>query len=192
MGHYTVIYDVATNGYTNWRFAAFGLIFVAIGIVQVVLPNALEDLSRAFVSLNAILNPLLGIPLFLVNRATARPRNRPSVFSWGWLGFSVLWTFGALGLTFYLHLADVKALHDGKFAVVNGAVSNLTDRQLGVTDFRVGDKVFQYTDLTGVGAVLFDFLRRHRNDHPLIPDRAMARISYSDTGHVLRAELWQK
>src|SRR5688572_23378451 len=90
---YQVVYDIAQCGY-DWSFAAFGLLFVFIGLVL---------WRTAF--RKSVRTPLFG-----------------RLFAIVFLGFSLLWTVMAGLGTFRQHVTALSACERGECAVVEGVV----------------------------------------------------------------------
>src|SRR6476469_9649713 len=88
---FTVVFDTASAGYKALPFAAFGLLFVAIGVLMFVFPNAL---------------PFRG------------PKTLEKPFLYLFLGFAVLWTTLAFASTYrqYRFASDAVAQHHTKVA----------------------------------------------------------------------------
>jgi len=119
---YITVFDLAQAGYRQWPYAAFGLIFVGIGVVLV---RYRRRLPRG-------------------------PKWFPDVFPYGFLGYSVLWTAIAFATTYaqYHHLRRV--MSEGRAAIVEGPVENFVPMPYtghGAREsFTVGGARFQYSD----------------------------------------------
>src|SRR5258708_31729339 len=77
------IFDVVESGFRNWTFSAFGLIFVAIGIVMAFFPSIIKA---------------TGIPFL---EAQSKFQKALRFF---FLSFAVLWTVIAFSTTYSQHL----------------------------------------------------------------------------------------
>lgn len=99
MTEYDVVFDVATAGYRQWTFPAFGLIFIAIAVAF-----AIYELRRA--------------------PPGARARSR-ILFAIAYGGFATVWTISAFWSTYADYLRLRRALDTGAYEVVEGAVTDL-------------------------------------------------------------------
>jgi len=95
---YDVVFDAAASGCKSWPFAAAGLLFVAIGVVLVVL-------ARAFRS---------------------RLRKRAAWFAYFFLVFAGLWTVVAFASTHGEYAKVRDALLRGRAEVVEGRVEDFS------------------------------------------------------------------
>ncbi len=94
---YKLIFDVTREGFRAWWFPAFGLLFVALGVVGVIV-------ERRFAS---------------------RPRRWPGALGvWAFLGFSVLWTFLSGFFSYREYATLVSAVEQGTVQYVEGPVQN--------------------------------------------------------------------
>lgn len=126
---YRTVFDIATAGYKSWSFPAFGLIFVAIGVLLVVNRRNLPGTwSR-------------------------RPRSS-SAFAFFFLGFAVLWTVVSFTSTYgeYTSLSRAEKAREGK--VVEGKVTNFKPMPAtghAMEKFCVSDTCFEYSDYIVTG-----------------------------------------
>ncbi len=118
---YKLIFDVTREGFRDWWFPAFGLLFVALGVVGVIV-------ERRFAS---------------------RPRRWPGALGvWAFLGFSVLWTFLSGFFSYREYATLVSAVEQGTVQYVEGPVQNFAPMPAnghGVERFEVGGKRFEYS-----------------------------------------------
>ena len=123
---YTVVFDVAREGYRNWRFPAFGLIFVSLGSKMVFAPE---------------------LAVRLMPWASKR---RPSkVAPAAFLAFAVLWTSVTFALTYTEYRIDAGRLQSGDYQVVEGQVTRFVPmpaRGHAMESFVVGGRRFSYSD----------------------------------------------
>jgi hypothetical protein len=117
---YTTVFDVAESGYRQWPFAAFGLIFVAVGVA---LPSLIK--------IGVFRKPPVWMQKWF-----------PRVF----LGFAILWTLGAFAGTFIDYRRAVDALQNGEAKVVEGRVAHYWQVPQKSESFDVQGVRFQYSD----------------------------------------------
>ena len=123
MGYQTV-FDIATAGYKSWNFPAFGLIFVAAGVVLVANRKNLSGWWRK------------------------HPR-ASNVFAFYFLGFAALWTFISFFSTYgeYSSLSKARIANDE--SVAEGTVTNFEPMPVtghAMERFCVVGKCFEYSD----------------------------------------------
>lgn len=116
---FQTIFDVAREGYGAWWFPAIGLVFVFVGGLFV-------------------LNPTLAILVGI----WGRPKK---LFSWVFLGFSVLWTAVTFGITYNEYRAATTALKEGRYSIAEGPLANFVSGPKQES-FAVGDRSFSYSD----------------------------------------------
>lgn len=97
---YVTVFDIAETGYRTWPVPALGLIFVAIGVVQVFFRDRLPSGWRGKESTR-------------FNR----------VFSWCWLVFACGWTLIVFVSTYSEYWSLSQAVKSGNVDVVEGLVS---------------------------------------------------------------------
>jgi hypothetical protein len=119
-GGYTTVFDVAQSGYRQWPFAAFGQIFVAVGLA---------------------LPALIRIGIFRKPPAWMQ-RWFPRVF----LSFAILWTVVAFAGTFIDYRRAVDALQNGEAKVVEGPVAHYWQIAQKSESFDVQGVRFWYSD----------------------------------------------
>jgi hypothetical protein len=117
---YTTVFDVAQSGYRQWPFAAFGLIFVALGL-----------LMPTFIRIGLLRKP---------------PQWMQKWFRPFFLGFAILWTFVAFAGTFIQYRRAVDALRNGEAKVVEGRVAHYWQVPHKSESFDVQGVRFQYSD----------------------------------------------
>lgn len=120
---YEPIFDVTQNGFRNWTFPAFGLVFVAIGLF--LLKNR-ASLSRMF---PGKLGPKDGAKL-----------------AYFVLAISILWTAGAFVTSGRDYRALRRALKEGNVDVVEGRVENFVSIPDKSERFTVCGAAFSYSD----------------------------------------------
>jgi hypothetical protein len=97
--HFETVYDLAQSGYTNWRFAANGLIFVVFAV---------------FSMFFSMFFPRAAAVIFRITPRLAR----------GVFVASVIFTVGAFAMTYAKYLAARTALLSGDYTVVEGMVTD--------------------------------------------------------------------
>lgn len=102
---YQTIFDIAATGYRTWRFAAFGLIFVTIGIFLVALVTRRKTLP--------------------FRRWSTRPL-ASKVFAYLYFGFALLWTTISFVGTWREYSRLENAIATGHARVVEGAVTDFS------------------------------------------------------------------
>jgi hypothetical protein len=117
---YTTVFDVVQSGYRQWSFAAFGLIFVAVGLA---LPT--------FIRIGIFQKP---------------PAWMQTWFPRAFLGFAILWTLGAFLGTFVDYRRAVDALQKGEAKVVEGPVAHYWQVPQKSESFDVQGVKFWYSD----------------------------------------------
>jgi hypothetical protein len=158
--NYVTVFDAATEPFRNWWFPAFGLIFVAIGYLQLFKPSALP-----------------------FGRQLSERRGR---MSWYVLVFAILWTLiaaAAIGIGSYRAWRELKT---GDYRVVEGRVENFEPMPWaghGDESFDVNGVHFAYSDYVVTSG--FNNAASHGG-----PIRAglPVRIAYKD-GQILRLEI---
>ncbi len=123
---FKTVFDVSNQGYSTWTFSAFGLIFVFVGVLLVFKAPLMQQL----------------MPTGLQGRAR-------KIFSWFFLVFSVLWVITTFSTTYAEYRRTTEALKDGKFAVVEGPVTDFVPMPYtghSEESFVVGDHQFSYSD----------------------------------------------
>lgn len=127
--NYRVVFDIASAGYKSWFFPAFGLLFIAVGIVLVLARKNLPG------------------------RWAKRPR-LSAVFSFFFLGFAVLWTLASFGATYSDYSALKEAERSGNVQRVEGRVSNfqpMPPSGHAMEHFCVNADCFSYSDYVITG-----------------------------------------
>ena len=122
--HYRTVFDIAAAGYKSWSFPAFGLAFIALGIVFV--------LNRR------------NIPGWWSKHPAAS-----KAFAFFFLGFSVLWTLVSFLATHGDYAALAKARTAPGLQVVEGVVTNfkpMPPTGHAMEKFCVSGTCFEYSD----------------------------------------------
>lgn len=128
--HYQTIFDITTTGYRTWRFAAFGLIFVTIGIVLVALVTRRKSL------------PFRGW--------STRPL-ASKIFAYYFFGFALLWTTFSFVVTWREYSRPYNAIVTGHARLVEGVVTDFSPMPVtghAMERFCVSDSsaCFEYSD----------------------------------------------
>jgi polyferredoxin len=125
---YNVVFDITSAGYRTWSFAAFGLIFVAIGAILVTL---------------AVWRKALPFPWWS-KRPTAS-----KVFAFFFFSFAVVWTVSAFLSTYHDYSTLTTALKNGNAHVIEGLVTNFQPMPVtghAMERFCVSVVCFEYSD----------------------------------------------
>jgi hypothetical protein len=165
--HFVKVFDVLDSGYRDWTFPAFGLIFVAIGVVIFSFPKIVKA---------------LGIP-YLDSGS-----RRQTVFRFFFLGFALFWTTVAFFMTYPAHLRHQALARENTCRVVEGPVENFVPMPVaGHADesFSVAGVPFRYSDFV----VTDGFNNSSSHGGPISKD-SYVRICYDPAGNViLRLEI---
>lgn len=94
---YTTVFDVARDGFVEWKFPALGLILVAVGA---------------------------GMALYDWRQPKVRSTGMKRVFSLIYLTFAILWTLTSFTFLYSEYASLRDALVTGRYAVVEGVVTN--------------------------------------------------------------------
>ena len=119
---FIVVFDISDVGYKALPFVAFGLLFVLLGVLMFVFPNAL---------------PFRG------------PRLLKKPFKYLFLGFSVLWTTLAFSSTYKQYRLAKNAATEHHFKVVEGLVRDFKPMPYSghsMERFCVEEACFEYSD----------------------------------------------
>ena len=121
---YRTAFDIASAGYKSWTFPAFGLIFIAVGILLVAARKHL--------------------PGWWGKRPTAG-----SVFAFGFLGFAVVWTLTSFYGTYRVYSFASGAMDSKDALVAEGVVTDFEPMPAtghAMESFCVSGKCFKYSD----------------------------------------------
>src|SRR3982074_3188192 len=97
------VFDVADSGFKDWKFSAFGLIFVAVGLVVFFSPRIVKA---------------TGIPYLNVQSAWK------TFFRCSLLGFGILWTTITFFATYSEHRRHKALAQENNCRVVEGPVEH--------------------------------------------------------------------
>jgi hypothetical protein len=166
-GRFVKVFDVLDSGFKDWTFSAFGLIFIAIGLVIFVFPSAIRA---------------LGIPYLNVQsgfRALSR---------YGVLGFAILWTAFVFYGTYSAHLRHRTLAREGRCRNVEGPVEHFVPMPYAghaQESFSVDGAPFRYSDFN----VTDGFNNTSSHGGPINGD-SHVRICYDPSdGAILRLEI---
>ncbi|MFZ4536624.1 hypothetical protein [Propionivibrio sp.] len=126
---YQTVFDITSAGYKSWSFPAFGLIFIAAGVVLFLHRKALPGWWRT------------------------RPR-ASSAFAYFFLGFAVLWTLVSFGSTYADYRCIATAVEEGSAKVVEGPVTDFKPMPVSghtMERFCVQQTCFEYSDFVVTG-----------------------------------------
>ena len=165
--HFVKVFDVLDSGFKDWRFSAFGLIFVAIGVFLFFAPRILKA---------------TGIPFMDFKSKTSW------LYRYFFLGFAILWTVAAFLGTFTSYLRHRALVRNNKCKVVEGPVENFVPMPVtGHSDesFSVAGVPFKYSDYSVTDA--FNNTASHGGP---IDQNSYVRICYDPKGNaILRLEI---
>jgi hypothetical protein len=165
--HFVKVFDVLDSGFRDWSFSAFGLIFVAVGIVIFALPKILKT---------------VGIPHF-----NFEPRYQ-TFFRYGFLGFAVLWTAASFIATYPVHLRHNALAQANGCRVVEGPVEQFVPMPYAghaVESFSVAGVPFEYSDY-----MITDGFNNTSSHGGPINGNSYVRICYDPLGNaILRLEI---
>jgi hypothetical protein len=166
-GHFVKVFDVLDSGFRTWTFPAFGLIFVAVGIVIFAFPTIIR---------------MTGIP-YLNIRSWSQ-----TIFRYSFLGFAVFWTATAFLGTYSEHVRHKALAQENKCRVVEGPVEHFVPMPRSghpVESFSVSGIPFRYSDFI----VTDGFNNTSSHGGPITSD-SYVRICYDPSGNViLRLEI---
>jgi hypothetical protein len=128
--HFVKVFDILDTGFRDWTFSAFGLIFVAVGIVILVFPRFLKA---------------VGIPYLNLQSRFSRYFD---------LGFAILWTTLFFSLTYLGYLHHRSLAQENRCRAVEGPVEHFVPMAYGghaqetfyVSGVRFGYSDFEITD----------------------------------------------
>ncbi|MBV9459054.1 MAG: hypothetical protein JO141_16245, partial [Bradyrhizobium sp.] len=165
--HFVKVFDVVDAGFRDWTFPAFGLIFVAIGVVIAAFPAILRAMN---------------IPSLDFQTGFRR------IFRYGFLAFAILWAILAFWTTFPQHLRHKALAEKNQCRVVEGPVENFVPMPFGghaVESFSVAGVSFKYSDFI----VTDGFNNTSSHGGPINRD-SYVRICYDPAGNaILRLEI---
>jgi hypothetical protein len=159
------VFDVLDSGFKDWKFAAFGLIFVAVGIAIFIFPRILE----------AVRMPYL-------------PSRSLTFLRYGFLGFALLWTALAFAGTYWVYLRHRALARENQCRLVEGPVERfvlMPYQGHGRESFTVSAVPFTYSDFEVTDA--FNNTSSHGGP---ISGGEYVRICYDPSGNaILRLEI---
>jgi hypothetical protein len=165
--HFVKVFDVLDSGFKDWRFSAFGLIFVAIGAFIFFAPRFIKATGISFMDFKS---------------------RTEWLFRYFFLGFAILWTVSAFLGTFTSYLRQKALVRDNKCKVVEGPVENFVPMPVtGHSDesFSVAGVRFKYSDYSVTDA--FNNTASHGGP---IDQNSYVRICYDPKGNeILRLEI---
>jgi hypothetical protein len=163
---FTTVFDAAQQRWQAWWFPAFGLIFVALGALLILMPELMQRL----------------LPRGLQGRARY-------VFSWVYFLFALLWTGFAFSKTLQEYETIKSVLNDGRYSVVEGPVTNfvpMPDSGHGLESFTIDRRRFSYSDYI----VTFGFNKTASHGGPIREGLYVRITYYGDL--ILRLEVAQQ
>ena len=121
---YRTAFDIASAGYKSWPFAAFGLIFIAVGAVMVAARKHLPGWWGK--------HPRAG-----------------SAFAFTWLGFAAVWTLVSFFVTYHDYSFASAARKSNRAQIAQGLVTDFKPMPFtghAMESFCVSGKCFSYSD----------------------------------------------
>src|SRR5262245_44367327 len=165
--HFVKVFDVVDAGYRTWTFPAFGLIFVAVGLIIFFFPKIINA---------------LGIPNLNFRSGFQ------AFFRYGFLGFALLWTGVAFFGTYSDHLHQTALVQQNRCRIVEGPVDQFVPMPAAghaQESFSVSGVPFRYSDFNMTGG----FNNTSSHGGPLRSD-SYVRICYDPQRNViLRLEI---
>jgi hypothetical protein len=165
--HFVKVFDIADSGFRDWKFSAFGLIFVAIGTVIFFGPNITKR---------------LGIPYL------ASGSKRFTFFRYFYLGFALLWTGTSFFSTYAEYQRHRELAETNACSVVEGQVEDFVPMPYtghANESFTVSGVTFSYSDY----AITDGFNNTSSHGGP-INANSYVRICYDPSSHaILRLEI---
>lgn len=114
MNEFSVVFEVTKEGFTEWRFALPGLLFLAIGI------------------------GLWKVPVF--SRLFEMKKDFALKFGKFFAGFAAFWVIGAFSLTYYIHVGLVDDYNSNNFELIEGIVESY-EKDTGMGNIEKGYKL---------------------------------------------------
>ena len=165
--HFVKVFDVLDSGFKDWRFSAFGLIFVGLSLLFFFAPRIVKATGIPFMDFKSWGSWL---------------------FRYFFLGFAILWTGGAFLGTYTSYLRHRALARDNKCRAVEGPVENFVPMPVtGHSDesFSVAGVPFAYSDYGVTDA--FNNTASHGGP---IDQNSYVRICYDPKGNaILRLEI---
>ena len=161
-GHFVKVFDVLDSGFRTWTFPAFGLIFVAVGIVIFAFPTIIK---------------MTGIP-YLNIRSWSQ-----AIFRYSFLGFAVLWTAITFLATYSEHVRHRALAQENRCRIVEGPVEHFVPMPYNghaVESFSVSGIPFEYSDFR----IMDGFNNTSSHGGP-ITSESYVRICYDPSGNVI-------
>lgn len=166
-GTFVKVFDVLDSGFRTWTFSAFGLVFVALGVLLFVGPRLIKA---------------TGIPLLAPQPTWQR------YFRHVFLGFAILWTLITFGSTYSEHRRHQVLARSNSCRIVEGPVENFVPMPYGGhanESFAVANVRFEYSDF----AISDSFNNTSSHGGP-IDENSYVRICYDPSGNrILRLEI---
>ena len=126
--HFVKVFDVLDSRFKDWTFSAFGLVFVAVGIVIFFFPNMIR---------------VTGIPYLNVQSGFQ------TFFRYSFIGFAILWTSISFFTTYSQYLRHKALAEEGRCRVVEGPVEHFIPMPYAghsQETFSVDGVPFRYSD----------------------------------------------
>ena len=165
--HFVKVFDVLDSGFRNWTFSAFGLIFVAVGIVILFFPNMMRATGIPY------LNVQSGFQTF---------------FRYSFIGFAILWTSISFFATYSQHLRHKVLAEENRCRIVEGPVEHFVPMPYAghaQESFSVDGVPFRYSDF-----IITDGFNNTSSHGGPINSDSYVRICYDPSeGVILRLEI---
>ena len=160
-GQFLEVFDVAKSGYKDWTFPAFGLIFVAVGVLF-------------------FFSPFLGIPFIRMKAGI--------LFRVAFLAFAILWAGASFFSTYSKYLRHRRLADDNTCSSVEGPVQDFVPMPWtghAMERFSVSGVRFAYSDYV----ITDGFNTTSSHGGPITAD-SYVRICYDPADHaILRLEI---
>ncbi|HEV2651448.1 MAG TPA: hypothetical protein VGU69_09345 [Rhizomicrobium sp.] len=165
--HFTRVFDAGAAGFKDWGFAAFGLIFVAIGLIVFFFPRLIRATGIPFLDFGSW---------------------RLKFFRYFFLGFALLWTAVSFAATFGSYWHHQSLLRENRCDVVEGPVTNFVPMPLAghaEESFSVAGVGFSYSDY-----IVTDAFNNSASHGGPIRAGQIVRICYDPSSHeILRLDI---
>jgi hypothetical protein len=122
------VFDVVDSGFKDWAFPAFGLIFVAIGIVIAIFPNIVRAVGIPYLNVRSKAHTILG---------------------YCFAGFAILWTVTSFDATYTEYRRHKTLAEENRCRLVEGPVEHFLPMPYGghaAESFSVDGVTFRYSD----------------------------------------------
>jgi hypothetical protein len=126
--HFVKVFDLSESGFKDWEFSAFGLIFIAVGLVVFLFPYVVKWFGIAYLDFQS---------------------TRQKLFRYGFLGFALFWTATSFASTYFQYQRHADLVRTNTCRAVEGPVDDFKPMPAeGHADetFSVAGVSFSYSD----------------------------------------------